>query len=158
MRNAVSDVFSGNPAAMNQMSELGLSTGNAVGTSALNQDSLAGKLTLDTSKLQAALSSNFNNVKTMFSNAGANYGANGLSQRLDNIINGQIAPASGMLVSRMASEDSLISLMTQQQTDIQQRLDMREATLRAQFTAMESALSQNQSQSSWLSSQIASLG
>ena len=38
------------------------------------------------------------------------------------------------------------------------RLATREQALKAQFTAMETALSQAQSQSAWLTSQIAQLG
>jgi flagellar hook-associated protein 2 len=37
------------------------------------------------------------------------------------------------------------------------RLALKEQTLRAQFTAMETALSQSQTQSSWLSGQLSAL-
>ena len=40
---------------------------------------------------------------------------------------------------------------------IDQRLSVREAALRQQFTALESALSQTQSQGAWLSAQLAQL-
>ena len=54
---------------MNYLGNIGLSTGAAVGSGTINQDSLEGKLTLDTTKLQSALASNFNDVKSLFTNA-----------------------------------------------------------------------------------------
>jgi len=41
--------------------------------------------------------------------------------------------------------------------DMDDRLALKETSLRAQFTAMETALAQSQTQSSWLSGQLASL-
>lgn len=42
-------------------------------------------------------------------------------------------------------------------TDLDQRLAIREKALRAKFTAMEAALQSAQSQSQWLSGQLAAL-
>ena len=66
LRAAVSDVFTGRPAATDQLSEAGLSTGAPTGSSAINQDSVAGKLTLDATKLTERLSAGFDDVKSLF--------------------------------------------------------------------------------------------
>jgi flagellar hook-associated protein 2 len=158
MRQAVSNVFGGRPAGMNQLAIAGLSTGATTGSGTLDQDSVNGKLTLDSAKLATALTSNFTDVKAMFSNFTGNYTTEGLGQRLDDLVNAQISPSSGILTSRIASEDSMITMLQDQQADMQTRLDLREQMLKAQFTAMETALSSAQSQQQWLSGQIASLG
>jgi flagellar capping protein FliD len=62
-----------------------------------------------------------------------------------------------MLASRISSEDSIISRLKDQQAEIDQRLALKETTLRAQFTAMETALAQSQSIQSQLSGQFAAL-
>ena len=53
LRQAVSDPIAGNAVALDEMAELGVSTGAA--SSTINADSVAGKLTFDSAKLTAAL-------------------------------------------------------------------------------------------------------
>ena len=49
MRNSISGSYApGNPSTMQMLSQLGVSTGAAVGSGTLNQDSIAGKLRFDT--------------------------------------------------------------------------------------------------------------
>jgi flagellar hook-associated protein 2 len=155
LRSAVTTTMSGAAAGMGYLGNIGLSTGAAVGSGTISQDSLEGKLTLDTTKLQSALASNFSGVKGLFSNATGNFGSEGLSQRMDDIINPQTS-ATGALNGRITSEASLIQSYSQQIADIEQRVTLHEAALRAQFTAMESAVAQLQSSSSALSSSSSS--
>ena len=68
MRAAVSDIFSGRPTATMTLAQVGLSTGTATGTAAVSQDSVAGKLTLDTAKLSTALNGSLSDVKALFTN------------------------------------------------------------------------------------------
>jgi len=63
----------------------------------------------------------------------------------------------GVLASRIAGEQSTIDDLKQRQSDIETRVALRETNLRAQFTAMETALSQSQSLQSQLSGQFAAL-
>jgi flagellar hook-associated protein 2 len=158
LRQAVSNTFAGRPSTMNQLALAGLSTGATTGSGTLNQDSVDGKLTLDTAKLATTLTTNFNDVKAMFTNfASGDYSSEGLAQRLDDLVNAQVSAGSGILVSRISGEDTMIKSLQDQQTDMQTRLDLRQQMLKAQFTAMETALSKSQSQQQWLSGQIAQL-
>lgn len=155
LRSAVTTTMSGATGGLSYLGNIGLSTGAAVGSGTISQDSLEGKLTLDTTKLQSALASNFSGVKALFSNATGSFGSEGLSQRMDDIINPQTS-ATGALSGRITSEASLIQSYSQQIADIEQRVTLHEAALRAQFTAMESAVAQLQSSSSALSSSTSS--
>jgi flagellar hook-associated protein 2 len=150
LRESVTSTMSGATGSMNYLGSAGLSTGAAVGSGTISQDSLEGKLTLDTDTLQSALASNFSGVKALFTNATGSYSSEGLSQRMDDVINPQAGP-SGVLASRVTSEQSLISTYSAQIADIEQRVTLHEASLRAQFTAMETAVAQLQSSSSSLS-------
>jgi flagellar hook-associated protein 2 len=155
LRSAVTTTMSGATGGLGYLGNIGLSTGKAVGSGTISQDSLEGKLSLDTTKLQSVLASNFSSVKSLFSNATGSFGSEGLSQRMDDIINPQTS-ATGALNGRITSEASLIQSYSQQIADIEQRVTLHEATLRAQFTAMESAVAQLQSSSSALSSSSSS--
>ncbi len=155
LRESVGTVMSGQPAGSNYLGSIGLSTGAAVGSGPISQASLEGQLTLDTTKLTSALANNFSGVKALFTNATGSYASEGLSQRMDDIINPQ-AGANGVLAARVTDEASLVSSYSQQIADIEQRVTMQEANLRAQFTAMETAVAQLQSQSSSLSSSTSS--
>jgi flagellar hook-associated protein 2 len=157
LRQSMSQIQSSNPSDMDYLGDVGLSTGKAVGTGTISQDSLEGKLSLDTDQLTSALASNFSAVKALFTNATGTTSTEGLTQRLDDIIN-PVANATGSLASRITSEQSLISSYTSQIAAIEQRVTLHETALRAQFTAMETAVSQMQSTSSSLSGQISSLG
>jgi len=151
LRSAVTSTMSGAASGMGYLGNIGLSTGAAVGSGTISQDSLEGKLSLDTTKLQSMLASNFSGTKALFSNPTGSFSSEGLSQRMDDLINPQ-AGVSGTLAGRITSEASLIQSYSQQIADIEQRVTLHEATLRAQFTAMEAAVAQLQSSSSALSS------
>jgi flagellar hook-associated protein 2 len=62
-----------------------------------------------------------------------------------------------VLAGRIAGEQSAIDDLKQRQKDIETRVALRETNLRAQFTAMETALAQSQSIQSQLSGQFAAL-
>jgi len=157
LRSAVTSTMSGAAGGMGYLGNIGLSTGAAVGSGTISQDSLKGKLNLDTTKLQSMLASNFSGVKALFSNPTGSFSSEGLSQRMDDLVNPQ-AGVSGTLAGRITSEASLIQSYSQQIADIEQRVTMHEASLRAQFTAMETAVAQLQSSSSSLSSSTSSSG
>ena len=156
MRGAVSDIFSGRPAATKTLAQVGLSTGTATGTAAVSQDSVAGKLTLDTAKLSTKLTESLTDVKALFTNAGGVYATNGLAQRLDSLLTAQVG-SSGTFTSRLASGDAIIARAKKDSAAWDLRLASKETALRRQYTAMETALSSAQSQGQWLSGQIANM-
>ena len=157
LRSAVTSTMSGAASGMGYLGNIGLSTGAAVGSGTISQDSLEGKISLDTTKLQSMLASNFSDVKALFWSPTGRFSSEGLSERMDDFINPQ-AGVTGTLRGRITSEASLIQSYSQHIADIEQRVTMHEATLRAQFTAMESAVAQLQSSSSALSSSTSSSG
>jgi flagellar hook-associated protein 2 len=150
LRSAIADPVSGRPTASSLLSQIGVSTGASTGD--------AGKLKLDSAKLTDALTNRFADTKALLNNATGDYSTMGLSQRLDSIVNAWTDSSTGIISSRISSEQSTIDALTQRSADMDVRLATREQALKAQFTAMETALSQAQSQSAWLTSQIAQLG
>jgi flagellar hook-associated protein 2 len=149
LRQTVTTTMSGAASGMGYLGSIGLSTGAAVGSGTISQDSLKGKITLDTTKLTSALASNFSGVKALFTNATGTYSSEGLSQRMDDLVNPQ-AGSTGLLAGRITSEASLVTSYFQQIANIEQRVTMHETSLRQQFTAMETAVAQLQSESSAL--------
>jgi len=156
LRQAVSDVVGGRPTDMAQVAQAGLSTGATTGDGTLSQDSIYGKLTLDADELTSALTGRFSDVKALFSNETGDYTTEGLAQRFDRLLK-PFTQSTGILSTRISSEDDIIADLKDQQADWDQRLSVRESALRAQFATLESTLSQLQAQSSWLSGQLAGL-
>ena len=155
LRQSATAVMSGLPTGSNYLGNVGLSTGAAVGSGTISQASLEGKLTLDTTAFQSALASNFSGVKALFSTTTGSYASEGLSQRMDDIINPQAGPL-GTLSSRITSEAQLITSYAQQVAGIEQRVALHEQQLRTQFTAMETAVARMQQTSASLGSSTSS--
>jgi flagellar hook-associated protein 2 len=159
LRNSFSDVFQGRPGTMQTLVQAGVSTGKATGSGSLSSDAIDGKLTLDSAAFSTALTSNFSNVKALFTNATGSYPTEGLGQRLADLIKPWTASSAsnGLLNMRIDGETTTISALQKQSTDWDVRLQTKQQMLQAQFTAMEVALSKSQSESSWLDGQIAQL-
>ena len=158
LRSAIADPVSGRPSTSSLLSQIGVSTGASTGSGTLNQDAIAGKLTLDSAKLADALTNHFSDTKALLNNATGAYSTMGLSQRLDSIVNAWTDSTTGIISSRISSEQSTIDALTQRSAEMDVRLATKEQALKAQFTAMETALSAAQSQSAWLTSQLNALG
>jgi len=156
LRRAVGSAFSGAPPGLDTLAQAGLSTGAAVGSGMLNQASIQGELTLNTTTLATQLASSLTNVKALFTNPTGSFASEGLSQRVNSILSSYTG-ASGVLPSEIKSQNSLIARLGAQQSAWDVRLAVKETALRAKFAAMETALSHAQSQGSWLTSQIAKL-
>jgi flagellar hook-associated protein 2 len=159
LRNSVSDMMSG-AGTFKTLAQVGLSTGAAAGNGAISQDSLDGKLTLDTTTFESALNTNFDSVKALFTNATGSYASEGLGQRLNTLLNQYTEPSisGGYLNQGIDGEATTVKELQGQITDWDQRLALKQTMLQTEFTNMETALSQAQSVGSQLSSQISSLG
>jgi len=151
MRTAVSESVSGLSGALDQLGDLGISTGAASGTT--SADAKIGKLVIDDAKLTAALADPAAVQKLL---SGPN-GDDGFAKKLSDIASAA-AGTGGTLANRIDGVARQVRGIADQMTRTEERLTQKEARLRAQFTAMESALSNAQSQQSWLSGQIAALG
>src|SRR4051794_2315268 len=160
LRNSFSDFVSGRPAGLQSLAQVGISTGAATGAAGLNSDSIDGKLVFDPAAFTRAMTGDLNNVKALFTNATGSYGSEGLAQRLNRTLNPWTAGSSsnGLLSTRIDGEAATLTSLRADSAAWTPRLAIRQAMLRAQFAAMETALSRAQSQSSWLDGQIQQLG
>jgi flagellar hook-associated protein 2 len=151
MRQAIYEPIAGLPAGMQSLADLGVSTGAASATP--SKDSLAGKLTLDIKKLQTAVTTNPGGVRDLL--AGVN-NVGGWARKLEGIVHAADTTGGALDVRITGATDEIKDLQASMAA-MDDRLALKETTLRAQFTAMELALSQSQSQGSWLSGQLAGL-
>ena len=136
----------GNAGSMDELREIGISTGKA---GAVSEASKAGLLTLDEAQLTAALDSDPQSVRRLLGGAGTSAFAQDvetLATDLGKMLDGRIESA-GVETRRIA--DDL--------TRTDSRLAAKEKRLKAQFAAMESALSASQTQMAWLQGQLAGL-
>jgi flagellar hook-associated protein 2 len=151
LRLAVSGTYApGNPTTLDQMSEIGVSTGTTVGGGALNKDAIMGKLVFDAAKFSTAFTADPLSVQKLVS------GTSGFGQALDNLL-APTLQAGGTMASRLSSEDSNHKRLSDQIASMDVLLQKKQDTLKAQFTAMEKALQASQSQGQWLTGQLASL-
>ncbi|MBL1320577.1 MAG: flagellar filament capping protein FliD [Methylophaga sp.] len=109
-----------------------------------------GKLSLDSSKLDEVLTSNFTAVSQLFASD------NGLAKSLSGILDGYV-DADGIISARTDGLQTRIESLTGDRERLGQRLVALEARLRAQFTAMDILVAQLNSTSNFLTSQLANL-
>jgi flagellar hook-associated protein 2 len=81
----------------------------------------------------------------------------GLAARVATVATNASDPYTGTVTASIAGWNSSIKRVTDDIADWDTRLALRQTTLQQQFTALETAMNQMNSQSSWLAGQIASL-
>ena len=148
LRTAMS---SAGPAALDQLSELGITTGLSTG-GASSADSLAGKLVIDDAKLDTAITNNLSDVKSFFGSTGSG----GFVDR----VNGLLDPynsSDGLIARRKVEADAQASVQRTQMDRLDTRLGLEEERLRKQFATLETVLSDSQNQQSWLTGQLNAL-
>lgn len=143
----------GTDSSLDLLSEIGISTGATTGDGTINQDSVDGKLTLDESQLDSMLDTNPQGVRQLLGAAG---GIDGFAQAIDGVLDPEIEPGQDF-DQQIQSMSSQLSDIANQMADMDERLQETQDRLKAQFAAMETALSQSQSQQQWLAGQIAGL-
>jgi flagellar hook-associated protein 2 len=147
MRQAMYSTISGLPSGLSNLLELGISTGATTGSGSVSSSALSGDLTFDTSTFEAALQSNPSGVQELLT---------GFASSFSNLVDAEAGPG-GTISERINANTSQMSDLSQQISDMQASLNDQQQQLTNQFAAMEAALSSNQSESSWLTSQIAQL-
>ena len=147
MREMMDSTLSGLTGSDTSMLDIGVSTGATTGSGAVSQNALDGDLTLDTSTLASALTSNASGVQSLLTS---------WSIQFSNLVNNEAAPG-GDITTRIQGDDSQISYLNTQISNMQAANTQKEDALVQEFADMESALSQSQSTSSWLTSQLNSL-
>jgi flagellar hook-associated protein 2 len=148
MRQSVSTVSVGGLT----MASIGVSTGAATGAAA-TADSIDGKLTVDEGALSQELDADPAAVQKLL---GGMPDTAGFAQSFGAVLD-PITQAGGMLDARIDAAGDEVKLFQGQMDAMDQRLTMREDFLRKQFAALETALSQSQSQSADLAQRLASL-
>jgi len=143
MRTTISTFMpSGNASTMDELAEIGISTGAPSGTGTFSQDSVNGKLVLDTTKLNAALDSDPTSVQRML---GGVSGTDGFSQAFGKALT-PYTQTAGLFDSTEDSIGSELSMLDDSLKRMDDRLAMKEDSLRRMFTNLEVALQKTKSQ------------
>jgi flagellar hook-associated protein 2 len=107
-----------------------------------------GQLQVDESRLAEVVDAGMADLNTLLADVGSRMAA-----AAENVTRDE----TGTLATQIRSHQRLKSSYEARALDIQGRLDLAEQRMLAEFTRMEAAMAQVQSQGSWLSSQVASL-
>jgi flagellar hook-associated protein 2 len=127
------------------LADIGVSTGVSTGTATVSADSVAGRLTVDDTKLSAALASDPAALRTRMQALGA---------RVSTVV----APLAGATMdARISSVDALRKRLATDMAATDVRLAGKEKRMRAQFAAMESALAAGQAAQAQLTAQLSAL-
>jgi flagellar hook-associated protein 2 len=127
------------------LADLGISTGASTGTATISADAVAGRLTVDDTKLSDALAADPAALRTRIQ---------GLGGRVTTVV----APLAGATMdARLSSVDSVRKRLADDMAATDVRLADKEKRLRAQFTAMESALAASQAAQAQLTAQLSAL-
>lgn len=117
-----------------------------------------GTMSLDSDKLNEALTKDSEAVAKFFNAENSEAGYTGMANRLDGYIDQLIKSNTGLIPSRMDSFDQRIDNLNDDIIDVEESVEMTRERYTQQFTAMETALADMQQQSSWMQSQLSSLG
>lgn len=114
-----------------------------------------GTLGFDSTAFQAALASDPAGVVALFTHDDGDAGLDedGVAMRLTNALAAMLQQPDGLVPSRQEGLSDSIDAASDRIAELERRLDSYEETLRRQFTAMESAMAQFQSMSTFLSQQ-----
>jgi flagellar hook-associated protein 2 len=123
------------------------------GTLTFNPETFAAKVQAEPALVRALI----DGTAATTTNGVTTPAAPGVAQRLLTVAKQATNTTSGTLTLLARSQDTLVTDLQGRIDDWDRRLELRRATLTRQFTAMETALGTLQNQSSWLSSQLASL-
>jgi flagellar hook-associated protein 2 len=149
LRSTIGASFDTGNANYDQLQEIGITTGTSTGAAA-SSDSLAGKLVLDETKLSAALSASPLAVRKLI---GGDSTVEGIGTRLETLLD-TVVKDKGDFDARIESADKEQKRFDDQIANLDRRIEARAKMLRAQFAAMEAAISRSQSQQSWLGQQL----
>jgi flagellar hook-associated protein 2 len=142
----LSGVLSSMRKELGDLSALGISTGASTGSGTVSADAIAGRLTVDDTKLTAALAGDQDKLRTSLQDLG---------QRITKVV----SPVAGAGVDeRIKGVDATRKRLADDMGAIDVRLAAKEKRLRAQFSAMESALAASQAAQSQLTAQLNGLG
>jgi flagellar hook-associated protein 2 len=112
----------------------------------------SGKLVFDATTFASAYASDPEGTAAQFTTA-----ADGFAARVATVAKAASDPLHGTVTAAITGRNSGIARLQTSIDDWDVRLEQRRENLQRQFTALETAMSQMSSQSSWLASQLSSL-
>jgi flagellar capping protein FliD len=142
---------------MASLMQVGVSTGGPAAGGTPNPDAVAGKLTLDTTALTNAITNDFARTKAQFTTTGDDPAQPAAIGKLGLVVQRFGSAASGLIKGQIDSQQSQMDSLSRQSDALDLRLKTKEASLRARFTAMETALAQSQAQGQSIASHVAQL-
>jgi flagellar hook-associated protein 2 len=142
LRSALTNIVTGAPSGMSMLSDVGITF----------QDD--GSLALDTNKLNQVLGDPSKDISTLFTTKSNTVG---LGSRLNTLVSGMIFGSDSLLTSRMDGINSSIKSVNDQITQQNARLTDIENRYMAQFTALDTLISNMNTTSSFLTQQLASI-
>jgi flagellar hook-associated protein 2 len=137
LRKEITEKVTGN-GALSTLSDIGV---------AFQRD---GKLAVDSTKLQKALDTNFDAVGQLFTSS------SGYGTRLTKLTTDMLA-TNGLIQSRTEGIKASLKGLEKTQVSLEERLTQTEKRYRAQFSALDTMMSQMQTTSSFLAQQLAAL-
>ena len=114
-----------------------------------------GKLVFNADTFSKAVAADPDGVAAKFTTGGSS-GTDGWAARVASVAD-SASKYGGSIASSIDGHNSTVSRLTKSISDWDTRLELRRSTLEAQYTALETALSNVKSQGTWLQGQIASL-
>lgn len=113
-----------------------------------------GTISINSTSLSNALTEDYEGVIGLFSGTAGN---DGISTQFAAYLEQMTDTATGLYAGRKESTDSNLRRIDQRILSLEARLEQKEETLRAKFSAMESLVSGMNSQSSFLTQQLAAM-
>ncbi len=117
-----------------------------------------GVMTLDNSKFTEALENSPEEVMNLFNAESDDDGYDGMAVRMDSYLDQLMQTNTGLIPRRLDLYDDQIEDLNDDIEDVERRVEMTRERYVQQFTAMEEAISQMQSQQSWMMSQLQGMG
>jgi flagellar hook-associated protein 2 len=146
MRQTMYETIKGLPEGMSSPLDLGISTGAGSGGSS-SQSSLSGLLTLNTATLAKAISEHSSEAGHMMQQ---------WSLSMSKVIRNASGPG-GSLETRLGGEETQLREMKLRVSTMSQMLLVRQKALEQTYAQLETIISRNSAQSSWLTSQASQI-
>jgi flagellar hook-associated protein 2 len=154
LRAALANTISGLAPGGNLANDIGISTGTAATT--LDQDAISGRLKFDDDKFAAVFAANRDNVRAILTQDGPSSTSDGIAQRISDLAL-NFTKTGGVVAAAIDGSTDQVKRIQDQIDQMNLRLQAREDALKAQFTAMETAIAQLKSAGDGLTSSLASL-
>ena len=139
LRNALYGIVNTGSSTYNSLASIGITT---------NQD---GTISLNSGKLQTALSTNFNSVSQLFSGKG------GVATQLNTQLTTELADKTGIIAQNSAQLTKQSNDLDKKTQDLNTQMTALTQSLTLQYSALNTLLSQLQTTSSYLTQAFASL-